>query len=51
MRLAARVASPLGDRLLDAAGEATDPGVVATMVAAQLRAAGADAILAEARSA
>jgi hydroxymethylbilane synthase len=51
IRLAGRVITPLGDRTLDAAAEAADPGVVATMVAAQLRQAGADQILAEARSA
>ena len=49
VRLAGRVISPLGDRRIDAAAEAADPGVAATMVAAQLRAAGAGQILDEVR--
>jgi hydroxymethylbilane synthase len=50
VRLAGRVIEPDGGRVLDAAAEAADPGVAATMVAAQLRSAGADEILAGVRA-
>jgi hydroxymethylbilane synthase len=50
VRLAARVLSPDGSRALDAAAQTTDPLKAARMVARQLQDAGADDVLALART-
>jgi len=50
LRLAARVCTPDGDRVLDAAAQTSEPGRAVRMVARQLRDAGADEILERARS-
>jgi hydroxymethylbilane synthase len=51
IRLAARVCSPDGDEVLDAAAQAADPARAVRMVVRQLRDAGADDVLERARSA